>query len=172
MPSDRLDSKLESVGAEFLVLGHLLIEGVHAFKSYTDYPGYDILATSEETGKECRIQVKSRWATDFNRHFPMRTFECDFVVVVALNRGYQKIRKKSPEDTGRMEPAYYIIPADLVRAAQKPGSKLGIVPMKNIPDIEQKYKDNWQLILEALGIERKQYPGLSRIFNATETSLE
>jgi hypothetical protein len=29
----RLDSSLESAGAEFLVLGHLLIEDVQAFKS-------------------------------------------------------------------------------------------------------------------------------------------
>jgi len=39
----RLDSSLESAGAEFLVLGHLLIEGIQAFKAYTNFPGYDFL---------------------------------------------------------------------------------------------------------------------------------
>src|SRR5215831_5995295 len=34
----RLDSSLESAGAEFLVLGHLLIAGIQAFKAYTNSP--------------------------------------------------------------------------------------------------------------------------------------
>jgi hypothetical protein len=33
----RLDSSLESAGAEFLVLGHLLIEGIQAFKSVYEF---------------------------------------------------------------------------------------------------------------------------------------
>ena len=32
----RLDTSLESSGAEFLVLGYLLIESVQAFKAYTN----------------------------------------------------------------------------------------------------------------------------------------
>jgi hypothetical protein len=37
----RLDSRLANVGAEFLVLGHLLIEGIEAHKAYTNDPAYD-----------------------------------------------------------------------------------------------------------------------------------
>lgn len=38
----RLDSFLESTGAEFLVVGELLIEGIEAYKAYMRHPGYDI----------------------------------------------------------------------------------------------------------------------------------
>ncbi len=99
----RLDTKLESEGAEFLVLGHLLIEGIQAYKSYVNYPGYDLIATNPDTNKSCRIQVKSRWATDFDGGFPIKNFDCDFVVFAALNRGY-RYRKKKRTESGRQDP--------------------------------------------------------------------
>ena len=54
------DTKLEAEGAEFLVLGMLLVEGVHAFKAYTNFAGYDLVALDPGTGRSARIQVKSR----------------------------------------------------------------------------------------------------------------
>ena len=38
----RLDTSFESSGAEFLVLGHLLIEGIQAFKAYTNFQNLTI----------------------------------------------------------------------------------------------------------------------------------
>jgi hypothetical protein len=66
----RLDSRLEAEGAEFLVLAHLLIEGIQAIKAYTRFPGYDLIAADPEN------------------------LECDFVVLVALNRGFRYRRRK------------------------------------------------------------------------------
>ena len=40
----RLDTSLESTGAEFLVLGELLVEGIQAYKAYTRHPGFKIIA--------------------------------------------------------------------------------------------------------------------------------
>jgi len=40
----RLNIKLESEAAEFFVLGHLLLERITAFKAYTNFPGYDLIA--------------------------------------------------------------------------------------------------------------------------------
>ena len=37
------NTRLEATGAEFLVLGHLLVEGIEADKTYANMPGYDIL---------------------------------------------------------------------------------------------------------------------------------
>jgi len=51
----RLNSSLENAGAEFLVLGHLLIEKMQAFKAYTNFPGYDIIATNAEKNVSCRV---------------------------------------------------------------------------------------------------------------------
>jgi hypothetical protein len=80
---------LESEGAEFLVLGQLLIDGIDAYKSYKNYPGYDVVAVSPENDRTAKIQVKSRWQTDANG-FLIRNLECDFVVFARLNRGNKK----------------------------------------------------------------------------------
>jgi hypothetical protein len=84
----RQDTQLESEGAEFLVLGQLLIEGIPAYKTYTNLRGYDLVATWPETNRSARIQVKSRWATNA-KQFLIKEIDCDFVVLVRLNRGYR-----------------------------------------------------------------------------------
>ena len=66
------DTKLESEGAEFLVLGLLLIEGIASYKAYINFPGYDLTAVNPETKRVARIQVKSRWATDYDTSFPLK----------------------------------------------------------------------------------------------------
>ena len=83
----RQDTRLEAEGAEFLVLGQLLIKGIPAYKTYTNLPGYDLVATWPETNKSARIQVKSRWRTDAPGFIIKDLVNCDFVVVVKLNRG-------------------------------------------------------------------------------------
>jgi hypothetical protein len=128
----RQNTRLESEGAEFLVLGNLLIEGVSCFKAYTNFQGYDLVAVNPETGKTARIQVKSRWATDYDGSFPIRDYGCDFVVHVALNRGY-RFSKAARLDAGRQAPAFYVLPVDVVRAARNPKSAWGKTRVKNIP---------------------------------------
>ena len=44
----RQNTELESEGAEFLVLGHLLYDRIPSYKAYTNMPGYDLVATSLE----------------------------------------------------------------------------------------------------------------------------
>ena len=150
----RLDTSLESAGAEFLVLGHLLAEGIQAFKAYTNFPGYDIIATNPEKNTSCRIQVKSRWATDFDGGFPIRNFECDFVVLVALNRGYRYRRKPKNGDLGRKDPQFYVFPAAVVRAAQDPRSKWGKAFLNRMENPAQ-YLASWGLIKSFLVLEDK-----------------
>lgn len=50
----RLDTKLESDAAEFLVLGRLLLERVPTYKSYVNYPGYDFIAVNPELNTSAR----------------------------------------------------------------------------------------------------------------------
>ncbi len=156
--SGRLDSRLEQEGAEFLVLAHLLLEKIEAHKAYTRYPGYDIVALNRITNRQCRVQVKSRWATDYNRTFPLKgSPDCDFVVLVALNRGYryEKPRRRTvaPEvplaPDGRSSPRYWVFPKDIVIAARNPSSKWGIVPLSNISELNQ-YENAWRLISDYL----------------------
>jgi hypothetical protein len=96
----RQNTRLESEGAEFLVLGNLLIEGISCYKAYVNFPGYDLVAVNPDNSKIARIQVKSRWATNYDRSFPIKNFDCEFVVHAALNRGYSFGKKAKEGDNG------------------------------------------------------------------------
>jgi hypothetical protein len=150
----RLDTSLESAGAEFLVLGNLLAEGIQAFKAYINFPGYDIIATNPEKNTSCRIQLKSRWATDFDGGFPIRNFECDFVVLVALNRGYRYGKKPKNSDTGRKDPQFYVFPVEVVQAAQDPRSRWGKAFLNRVENPAQ-YLAKWSLIKSFLALGDK-----------------
>lgn len=76
----RHDTKLEAEGAEFLVFGMLLVDGLKAFKAYTNFAGYDLVALEPGTCRSARIQVKSRWATNYDRSFAIKNFDCDSVL--------------------------------------------------------------------------------------------
>jgi hypothetical protein len=153
------NTQLESEGAEFLVLGQLLIEGVPAYKAYTRNRGYDLIATKPESNRAARIQVKSRWATDFDGGFIVSdTSNCDFVVFVALNRGYRFKKKQTGQD-GKKEPTYYVFPAEVVQGAIYEKSGWGKAFLKLIPNVGR-YERNWELVkrfpnsdLPALGLD-------------------
>ena len=144
----RLDSKLEAEGAEFLVLGNLLVEAITAHKTYTNMPGYDLVAVDPEYSTIARIQVKSRWATDYDGGFLIRNMDCEFVVFVAHNRGYRYRKKGRLEDDGRRSPEYYVFPVRVLKDAPRT-KKWGKLFLRHIPDVEA-YKDRWDLIRDYL----------------------
>ena len=121
----RLNTRLESEGAEFLVLGNLLVAGIEATKAYRNFEGFDLYATNPAAGKACRIQVKSRWATDYDGGFPIKNVGSDFVVFVALNRGYRYGRKARSPGDGVKVPEFFVFPTPIVEAAKDPTSKWG-----------------------------------------------
>jgi len=135
----RQDTKLESEGAEFLVLGQLLIHRIVPYKTYTNMPGYDLVATHPENNTSARIQVKSRWRTGAPG-FIIKN--CDFVVVVKLNRG-----KK--DGTGEIrDPEYFVLPVSVIEAAPRT-KDWGRVNFNNIPDFDS-YRERWKLISDFL----------------------
>jgi hypothetical protein len=146
--TQKQDTKLESEGAEFLVLGLLLVEGVSTYKAYINFPGYDLTAINPNTKKVARIQVKSRWATDYDTSFPLKNLDCDFVVHVALNRGYRFGKKNNEKDNGVKPPIFYVFPVDVIAKArnEKGWNKVQIKRVENL----DKYIDNWTLIKEYL----------------------
>jgi hypothetical protein len=147
--SERLDSKLEAEGAEFLVLGLLLVEGIQAMKAYTRFPGYDLLAFNPENQRQARLQVKSRWATDYDRGFLIKNFDADFVVHVALNRGFRYRRRQTSTDDGRHPPLVYVFPVDVVKNAQSGSAAWSKVWLRDIPEAND-YIDRWELVREFL----------------------
>ncbi len=166
----RRQSTLESQGAEFLVLGLLLAEGIEAHKTYARYPGYDIIALSPAHDRTCTIQVKSRLQTGASG-FPIKRFDCDFVVFVCLNRGYA--RPKRGGETGRRAPTIYVFPVEVVRAVHRPDG-WAKVRLGDIPAPED-YIDRWDLIaahLSSQGIARGRPLPPSRVRPTTHEGDE
>jgi hypothetical protein len=145
----RKDTKLESEGAEFLVLGNLLVEGISCYKAYVNFPGFDLTAISSDAKRTAKIQVKSRWATNYDKGFPIKNFGCDFVVHVALNRGYSFGKKATKRDSGIKSPDFFVLPVDVVKKFRNRQDSWGKVYINRIPNIEN-YKNNWRLVREFL----------------------
>ncbi|MBU4273034.1 MAG: hypothetical protein KKE86_05540 [Planctomycetes bacterium] len=138
------DTKLEAEGAEFLVLGQLLLQGISAYKTYNNMPGYDLVATNPDTNRSAKIQVKSRWRTGAP-HFLIKNFDdCDFVVAVRLNRG----KKGGGGSMLPQSPEFFVLPVEIVKKVRRQGPWSKVV-FRDIEDLE-KYKDNWSLIAEFL----------------------
>ena len=133
----RQNTQLESEGAEFLVLGQLLIQGIPAYKTYTNMPGYDLVATNPEKNRAARLQVKSRWKTNAEG-FIIKTFACDFVVIVRLNRG------SKDGEAEVLPPEYFVLPVEVARDLPRTEA-WGKVSFRNIPDLES-YRNRWDLI--------------------------
>lgn len=141
---ERLNSRLQWQGAEFLVLAHLLIEGIEAYKPYVNHPAYDLVALNPNGNKLARISVKSRWATNRAGFFPLNSLDCDFVVDVALNRGERRQMKTNLKSAE--QPVLYVLPIDVCRSIVSPAGKINI---RNILNVEQ-YKSRWDLIGSSL----------------------
>jgi hypothetical protein len=90
---------------------------------------------------------KSRWATDYDGGFPIRDFGCDFVVLAVLNRGCRN-RKRASGD-GVRPPEFYVLPVEVVRAAEDPRSKWGKVYLRNMKDPDR-YLEDWRAVKEFL----------------------
>ena len=146
--SKRRDTRLEAEGAEFLVVGWLLVNGIEAHKTYSKMPGYDLIAVNAKGNKSSRIQVKSRFQTGVG-HFIIKNFDSDFVVVALLNRGYAEPKKSG--DTGLKDPEMYVIPTEIVKAAQDPNDSWHKVSFSKIPDFDN-YLNNWELIRTVLKV--------------------
>lgn len=141
----RQNTQLECTGAEFLVLGNLLISGIPTFKGYINTPGYDLIATHPERNRSARVQVKSRWRTG-SEGFIIKNFDCDFVVIVRLNRG-SKDKKAEVRD-----PEFYVLPIDLVRRLPR-SEGWGKISFSKIEQFET-YRNRWDLIGAHLEIEQ------------------
>lgn len=142
----RLNTQLESEGAEFLVLGHLLIEGISAYKAYHNFKSYDLIANNPDLNKSVKIQIKSRFTTNWNG-FLINDFNCDFVVFVALNRGYKKIKKNG--DKGILPPNFYVFPADYLENLPRT-EEWGKIKKTSFWEDAVNFENNWGQIKDKL----------------------
>jgi len=112
-----------------------------AYKTYTNMPGYDLVAVSPEHNTAARIQVKSRWRTGAPG-FIINNFDCDFVVAAKLNRGNE-------QGTGKVfAPEYFVFPTALLQSVPRTEG-WGKVAFRDIPDMAA-YRECWHHISDFL----------------------
>jgi hypothetical protein len=137
----KLNTKLESEGAEFLVLGTLLLERIPAYKTYTNMAGYDLVATNPEKERSARIQVKSRWASGTSG-FPIKNFDCEFVVFARLNRGNKKGTKSASA------PEFFVFPVGKLKGLHRSDGWKKI-RLNDLPEWRT-YEGRWDLVRDYL----------------------
>ena len=153
-----------SHGAEFLVQGYLMRRNILTYEAPPNNEGYDLICIHPDPHKitrQIRVQVKSRYATDCDRGFPVkeRTLGAfDFLIAAFLNIGNFS-RKAHPKD--RHEPEFYTFPVEFIREHHDRSSSWEKVRLGKIDIDRYRNEKGFELIASALGIE---YP--SRILSS------
>ncbi len=148
-----------SYSAEYLVMGNLMRRNILTYKAPPNNEGYDLISIHPDPrrkGRQIRIQVKSRLATDRDHSFPVkaRTLDAfDYLIVVFLNVGYFFGKaKRSRSRNGPREPEFYTFPATFIRSHHDARSSWEKVRTRGL-DIEQyKNQAGFELIASDLRI--------------------
>jgi hypothetical protein len=162
---DWLRLPVVSTSAEYLVMGHLMRRNVLTYKAPPNNEGYDLICIhpdprhipNDNELAQVRVQVKSRYATDCDRGFPVKeaTFGAfDFLVVVFLNIG--KFYNKYDGSEGAREPEFYILPNAFIRRYHDATSSWQKVRLKHLDNELEPYagEAGYEQIAQALGIPR------------------
>src|SRR5437763_983429 len=113
-----------AAGSEFLVMGYLMRRNILTYKAPPGNEGYDLICIhpdprykpAADEVAQVRVQVKSRYATDCDRGFPVKeaSFDAfDFLIVVFQNIG--NFARKGTGVEGEREPEFFTLPNSFVR---------------------------------------------------------
>ena len=151
-----------SLGAEYLVMGHLMRRNILAYKAPPNNEGYDLICIHPDPrakGRQLRIQVKSRLATDCDRGFPVskKTLDAfDYLVAVFLNVGYfypnRRLRSGRPPEEGASEPEFYTFPASFIRKHHQSSSSWEKVRLSGLAIDRYRDKRGFEQIARRLKI--------------------
>ena len=156
-----------TAGSEYLVMGHLVRRNILTYKAPPNTEGYDLICIHPDPRHkpaggqlaQVRVQVKSRYASDCDRGFPVKeaSFEAfDFLVVVFLNIGNFYRRKGHAQADG--VPEYYTLSNELIRAHHYKSATWQKVNLKSLQADIAPFRDDqgFDLIAQALGVPRPQ----------------
>jgi hypothetical protein len=146
-------------------MGYLMRRNILAYKAPPNNEGYDLICIHPDPRHvpkrnqqaQVRVQVKSRYATDCDRGFPVKekSFDAfDFLVVVFLNIGRYG-RGRTGED-GMNPVEYYTLSNDFIREHHNTTSSWQKVLLRSLQKEIEPFRDEagFELIAEALGIEK------------------
>ena len=140
-----------------------------AYKAPPGNEGYDLICIHPDPRHrpgpgelpQVRVQVKSRYATDSDRGFPVKEKSIDafdFLVIAFLNIG--KFFGGHDGSSGEAEPEFYTLSKDFVRRHLNATSTWQKVMLKNLAAEIQPLKNGkgFELIAEALSVPRPRKP--------------
>ncbi len=162
---DWLRLPVVSAGAEYLVMGNLMRRNILTYKAPEGNEGYDLICIhpapryKPKKGElsQVRVQVKSRYATDCDRGFPIKEKSLDafdFLVVAFLNIG--KFYNKNDGTTGATDAEFYTLTNDFIRKHHNASTSWQKVRLKKLQaEIEPfKNENGFELIARRLGVKR------------------
>ena len=154
-----------SASSEYLVMGYLMRRNILAYKAPTNNEGYDLICIHPNPRNvpkhgqlaQVRVQVKSRYASDCDRGFPLKEMSLDafdFLIVVFLNIG--KFYGKNDGSDGLRELEMYTLPNDFIRKHHIATSSWQKVRLRNLEHEIEKYKGEagFEQIANCLGVPK------------------
>jgi hypothetical protein len=150
-------------------MGHLLRRNILTYKAPPGNEGYDLICIHPDprrSGRQLRIQVKSRMATDSDRGFPVKQKSLaafDFLVVAYLNVGYYlgKAAKRTHRE-GARAPEFFTLTPDFIREHHDAKSSWEKVRTRGVDMSAYEGEKGFELIAAALDVPYPAKPPKQR----------
>ena len=172
MPQDKTAKRdwlrlpVVSAGAEYLVMGNLMRRNILTYKAPERNEGYDLICINPDPRytprkrevAQVRVQVKSRYATDCDRGFPIQEKSLDafdyLVVVLSIGKFYGK----HDGSTGMEAVEYFTLSNDFIKAHHNKSSSWQKVRLKHLQKELLPFKNEvgFEQIARDLGIPLPQ----------------
>ncbi|MBF0243884.1 MAG: hypothetical protein HQL31_01255 [Planctomycetes bacterium] len=143
-------------------MGNLMRRNILTYKAPPLNEGYDLICIhpDHKIQKTCnfvRIQVKSRYATDCDRGFPVKEKSIDafdYLIIVFLNIGNFFRGRDGSEGIDEVE--FYTLPRDFIKCHHDALSSWQKVRLKGFDEEIRSYKneEGFELIADSLNISK------------------